>query len=242
MILFISDLHLDPAHPEVAQAFFRFMENDAPQAEALYILGDFFEAWIGDDLQHPFVEQVKQSLRTLVDKNIPVYLMHGNRDFLIGEQFCQQTGCQLLDDPTLVELYGEKVLLMHGDTLCTNDVDYLAFRDMVRNPAWQQDFLSKTLQERLAIAENIRAASKEKTGQLEYEIMDVTQSEVEKVMTEYQVQLLIHGHTHRPAVHQLKVNGKAAERVVLGDWHACGWKLTFSAAGYQLQDFPLQNP
>jgi len=237
--LFISDLHLDPARPDVAQAFFRFMENEAPQAEALYILGDFFEAWIGDDLQHPFVDSVKQSLRALTDKGIPVYLMHGNRDFLIGQQFCTETGCQLLEDPTLLELYGRKVLLMHGDTLCTNDVDYLAFRGMVRNPVWQKDFLSKSLQERLAIAESIRAASKEKTSELQYEIMDVTQSEVEKVMTEQNVQLLIHGHTHRPAVHQLEINGKAAERVVLGDWHAVGWKLSFDENGYKLIDFPL---
>jgi len=237
--LFIADLHLDPARPDVAQAFFRFMENQAPQAEALYILGDFFEAWIGDDLQHPFVDDVKQSLRALTDKGIPVYLMHGNRDFLIGDQFCNETGCQLIEDPTLLELYGRKVLLMHGDTLCTNDVDYLAFRGMVRNPDWQKDFLSKSLQERLAIAESIRAASKEKTSELQYEIMDVTQSEVEKVMTEQNVQLLIHGHTHRPAVHKLEVNGKAAERVVLGDWHAVGWKLSIDESGYKLADFAL---
>jgi len=239
MILFISDLHLDPARPDVAQAFFHFMENEAPQAEALYILGDFFEAWIGDDLQHPFVEGVKQSLRTLTNNGTPVYLMHGNRDFLIGDQFCNETGCQLLEDPILVELYDRKVLLMHGDTLCTNDIDYLAFRGMVRNPNWQKDFLSKPLQERLAIAENIRAASKEKTSELQYEIMDVTQSEVEKVMTEQNVQLLIHGHTHRPAVHKLEVNGKTAERVVLGDWHAVGWKLTFDESGYKLANFSL---
>lgn len=237
--LFISDLHLDPARPDVAQAFFRFMEGEAPQAEALYILGDFFEAWIGDDLQHPFVDSVKQSLRTLTDKKIPVYLMHGNRDFLIGDQFCKETGCKLIEDPTLIELYGQKVLLMHGDTLCTQDIDYLAFRSMVRNPAWQKDFLSKSLQERLAIAEGIRAASKEKTSELQYEIMDVTQSEVEKVMTKQNVQLMIHGHTHRPAIHQLDVNGKTAERVVLGDWHTAGWKLSFDQSGYKLTDFEL---
>lgn len=237
--LFISDLHLDPARPDVAQAFFRFMEDEAPQAEALYILGDFFEAWIGDDLQHPFVDSVKQSLRTLTDKKTPVYLMHGNRDFLIGDQFCKETGCELLEDPTLIELYGQKVLLMHGDTLCTQDIDYLAFRNMVRNPAWQKDFLSKSLQERLAIAESIRAASKEKTSELQYEIMDVTQSEVEKVMTQQNVQLMIHGHTHRPAIHQLDVNGKTAERVVLGDWHTAGWKLSFDESGYKLIDFAL---
>lgn len=237
--LFISDLHLDPARPDVAQAFFRFMEDEAPQAEALYILGDFFEAWIGDDLQHPFVDSVKQSLRTLTDKKTPVYLMHGNRDFLIGDQFCKETGCKLIEDPTLIELYGQKVLLMHGDTLCTQDIDYLAFRSMVRNTAWQKDFLSKSLQERLAIAESIRAASKEKTSELQYEIMDVTQSEVEKVMTQQNVQLMIHGHTHRPAVHQLEVNGKTAERVVLGDWHAVGWMLSFDGSGYKLADFEL---
>lgn len=237
--LFISDLHLDPARPDVAQAFLHFMENEAPQAKALYILGDFFEAWIGDDIQLPFVDSIKQSLRTLTDTGIPVYLMHGNRDFLIGEQFCTETGCQLLEDPTLIELYGRKVLLMHGDTLCTRDVDYLAFRQMVRNPDWQIDFLSKSLPERLAIAENARAVSKEKTSELQYEIMDVTPAEVEKVMSEQNVQLLIHGHTHRPAVHQLEINSKSAERVVLGDWHTAGWLIRFSEAGYKLEDFPL---
>lgn len=237
--LFISDLHLEPAHPEVAQAFFRFIDNEAPLVEALYILGDFFEAWIGDDLQNEFADKVKKSLHTLSDKGVPVYLMHGNRDFLIGEQFARETGCQLLDDPTIVELYGHKVLLMHGDTLCTRDVDYLAFRQMVRNPDWQKDFLSKPIAERLAIAQSIRETSKEKTGQLEYEIMDVTPSEVEKVMAEQNVQLLVHGHTHRPAVHQLEINGKTAERVVLGDWHKAGWKLTFSEEGYKLEEFAL---
>lgn len=238
-ILFISDLHLDPTRPNVTQAFLRFIENEASQAEALYILGDFFEAWIGDDMQHPFIADVKQSLRSLTDTGIPVHLMHGNRDFLIGKKFCKETGCQLLEDPTLLELFGQKVLLMHGDTLCTQDVDYLAFRGMVRNPDWQKDFLSKSLQERLTIAESMRAASKEKTSQLQYEIMDVTQSEIEKVMAEQHVQLLIHGHTHRPAVHKLEVNGKAAERIVLGDWHTTGWMISFTEEGYKLVDFPL---
>ena len=238
-ILFISDLHLDPARPDVAQAFFRFMENEAPQAEALYILGDFFEAWIGDDMRDPFIDDVKQSLRSLTDTEIPVYLMHGNRDFLIGKQFCEETGCQLIEDPTLLDLFGQKVLLMHGDTLCTQDVDYLAFRGMVRNPDWQKHFLNKSVQERLAIAESIRVASKVKTGQLQYDIMDVTQSEVKKVMAEQDVQLLIHGHTHRPAIHQLEVNGKAAERAVLGDWHKAGWLISFTEEGYELEDFPL---
>jgi UDP-2,3-diacylglucosamine hydrolase len=238
-ILFISDLHLDPARPDVAQAFFRFMENEAPQAEALYILGDFFEAWIGDDMRDPFIDDVKQSLRSLTDTEIPVYLMHGNRDFLIGKQFCEETGCQLIEDPTLLDLFGQKVLLMHGDTLCTQDVDYLAFRGMVRNPDWQKNFLNKSVQERLAIAESIRVASKVKTGQLQYDIMDVTQSEVKKVMAEQDVQLLIHGHTHRPAIHQLEVNGKAAERAVLGDWHKAGWLISLTEEGYELEDFPL---
>ena len=143
------------------------------------------------------------------------------------------------EDPAVIEIYGRKLLLMHGDTLCTQDVDYLNFRQMVRNPLWQQDFLSKSIEERLAYAEKARAVSKEKTGQLEYEIMDVTQSEVEKVMTEQDVQLLVHGHTHRPAVHQLMVKGKNAERVVLGDWHAVGWKLLVDESGYKLADFTL---
>jgi UDP-2,3-diacylglucosamine hydrolase len=237
--LFISDLHLEPARPDVAQAFFRFIEQEAAEAEVLYILGDFFEAWIGDDLQHKFVDRIKTALRALSDQGVPVYLMHGNRDFLIGEQFARQTGCILIPDPSVVELYGQKVLLMHGDTLCTRDVDYLAFREMVRNPAWQKDFLSKPLAERLAIAQNIRETSKEKTGQLEYEIMDVTASEVERVMTELGVSLLVHGHTHRPAIHQLQVDGKPAERVVLGDWHKAGWKLSFTDEGYELESFEL---
>jgi UDP-2,3-diacylglucosamine hydrolase len=238
-ILFISDLHLEPARPDVAQAFFRFMEQQAPHATALYILGDFFEVWVGDDIQNTFINKVKDALRNLTQQGIPVYLMHGNRDFLIGQQFAEETGCQMLADPTLVDMFGHKTLLMHGDTLCTRDTDYLTFRNMVRSPLWQADFLAKPVEERAAIADNIRDISKEKTGQKQYEIMDVTLSEVEKVMTEQGVQLLIHGHTHRPAIHQLQINGKTAERVVLGDWHSAGWKITFTEDGYKLEDFPF---
>jgi len=237
--LFISDLHLDPSQPTIARAFLAFLQGEASQCDKLYILGDLFEAWIGDDFEHPLIDQVKAALQQLTSKGVQVFFMHGNRDFLIGEQFAEQTGCQLLEDPTIIDLYGTPTLLMHGDTLCTEDVDYLKLRAMVRNPAWQQQVLSQSIEQRLQLAQQMRGESQQAMGEKSYEIMDVTASEVVRVMEAHQVQQLIPGHTHRPAVHEITANAKPAERIVLGDWHEYGWVFKVSPQGQELERFEL---
>ena len=219
----ISDLHLDESRPDITRAFFKFLEGPAAGAEALYILGDFFEVWIGDDDDAPLVEEVARHLKEYAAKGTRVFLMHGNRDFLMGEDFAHRCGATLLPDPSLVELAGQPVLLMHGDSLCTLDLEYMAFREQARNPQWQQALLAKPLQERRQIAAQIRAASKSMNSRKAEDIMDVTPEEVVRVMREHKVQTLIHGHTHRPDRHALDIDGEPAERIVLGDWGKLGW-------------------
>lgn len=237
--LFISDLHLEPGRPATAQAFLRFISERTQEIDALYILGDLFEAWIGDDFDNEFITALKNALGAVSIRGVPLYFIHGNRDFLVSELFAKQTGCRILNDPTVIDLYGTPTLLMHGDTLCTEDTPYLEFRAMVRNPQWQQELLAKSIPERLAIAQNLREVSKEKTGEKTAEIMDVTPDEVQRVMAEHGVQRLIHGHTHRPKIHRLTVNGDPAERIVLGDWGEQGWVLEVDRDGYDLQQFNL---
>ncbi|WP_297792385.1 UDP-2,3-diacylglucosamine diphosphatase [uncultured Marinobacter sp.] len=224
--LFISDLHLEESRPDITEAFLGFLENRARGVEQLYILGDFFEAWIGDDERTPLQEQVAEALKALSDSGTAIFLMHGNRDFLIGEDFCARAGAKLLDDPTVVDLYGTPTLLMHGDSLCTADVEYQKFRENMRNPQWQQMILQRPLEDRQQMARQLREISMAKNQGKEEFIMDVTPEEVVKVMEEHGVQRLIHGHTHRPAEHQLEANGKPARRIVLGDWDKHVWWLT----------------
>ncbi|EON94109.1 UDP-2,3-diacylglucosamine hydrolase [Marinobacter lipolyticus SM19] len=224
--LFISDLHLEESRPDITDAFLGFLENRARGVDQLYILGDFFEAWIGDDERTPLQEQVAQALKALSDSGTAIFLMHGNRDFLIGEDFCARAGATLLDDPTVVDLYGTPTLLMHGDSLCTADVEYQKFRKNMRNPQWQQMILQRPLEDRQQMARQLREISMAKNQGKEEFIMDVTPEEVVKVMEEHGVQRLIHGHTHRPAEHQLEANGKPARRIVLGDWDKHVWWLT----------------
>ena len=238
-VLFISDLHLCPEHPASAQAFFRFASGVAPQAESLYILGDFFEFWIGDDYADPFIIKVRDALRQLVNTGTPVYFMHGNRDFLLGETFAGVTGMQIIRDPTVVEIYGERVLLMHGDSLCTRDAEYQEFRRQSRTRAWQQAVLARPVKERLAMAKQMRERSKTESAMKPEDIMDVTPEEVVRVMSEHGVKTLIHGHTHRPHIHDLVVDGHAARRIVLGAWHERMWVLRFGRGGADLKDFPL---
>jgi len=218
-ILFISDLHLDPARAQITDTFLGFLAQEARQAEHLCILGDFFEAWIGDDDPDPHHARVMAGLRDLTDSGVPVDLMHGNRDFLIGEGFAEQTGCRLITDPTTVELNGVPTLLMHGDTLCTDDLEYQQFRRMVRNPEWQRAFLAKPLAERRAFAAQARGESKARTQNKAEAIMDVNQQTVERTMRDHNVTQLIHGHTHRPAIHRFCVDGRPMTRIVLGDWY-----------------------
>ncbi len=216
--LFISDLHLQPSQPRLLDACLRFFDEQAKNAEALYILGDLFEAWVGDDDDAPWIGDFANALHQLGKSGTRVYFMHGNRDFLVGKNFAQRCSMQLLDDSAVIDLYGRPTLLMHGDTLCTEDTEYLAFRAQVRNPLWQQQVLAAPLEQRRLLAAQLRAKSKEAASNKAEDIMDVTPAEVARVMQENGVDLLIHGHTHRPTRHALTIVGKPAERIVLGDW------------------------
>ena len=224
--LFISDLHLEETRPEITRAFLDFLDRHGRHAEALYILGDFFEAWIGDDEETELQQQIAGALRRLHDEHgVSLYLMHGNRDFLIGEAFCTRAGATLLDDPTVVDLYGEPTLLMHGDSLCTRDEEYQKFRRNMRNTQWQQAFLQRPLADRQQVARQLRQISMMKNQGKQEAIMDVTPEEVVEQMQRHGVRRLIHGHTHRPATHKLAVEGESALRYVLGDWDAALWYL-----------------
>lgn len=237
--LFISDLHLSVERPEITQLFLEFLRNEATQADALYILGDLFEVWIGDDASVPEHRTVIEGLRHLVDSGTPVYVMHGNRDFLMAKGFEEASGCRIITDPTIISLHGETTLLMHGDTLCTDDVEYQHFRAQVRNPARQQQFLSLPPQQRAAIAMDYRTQSREKSSQKAQEIMDVNPQTVENTLREHGVNRLIHGHTHRPATHEITVDGKTTRRIVLGDWYHQGSVLTCSDTGCHLADYHM---
>jgi len=237
--LFISDLHLDPDRPAITALFLAFLEQRATGADALYILGDLFEAWIGDDDDSPMNRAVASGLQACATAGTPVFVMHGNRDFLMGQRFAAQAGVTLLEDPACIDLYGIPTLLMHGDLLCTDDTEYLAFRDMVRSTRWQAELLSKPLAERRRIAAELREQSREQTGGKPEAIMDVNRQAVLDTMRGHGVQRLIHGHTHRPAIHELNVAGQPAQRIVLGDWYAQGSVLECGPAGCELQSLPV---
>lgn len=233
--LFISDLHLDPARPEHLAALERLLEEHAGKTDALYVLGDLFEAWIGDDDDAPFNRQAIDAFRRFSDAGSALYFMHGNRDFLLGEQFAAQCGGQLLDEGTVVDLYGTRALLMHGDSLCTLDTAYQQFRALARNPQWQQAMLAKPLEERRAIAQDMRMQSQGNNANKAENIMDVTPEEVVRVMNEAGVKHLIHGHTHRPAVHEVPLSGGTGTRWVLGDWGDLSWWIIADDQGLRLE-------
>ncbi|WP_430462407.1 UDP-2,3-diacylglucosamine diphosphatase [Thalassolituus sp. LLYu03] len=239
-ICFISDLHLEPGRPAMAQGFLQFLQN-LQDTDELYILGDFFEVWMGDDFEHPFVDAIRSALKALSERGTQLFIMHGNRDFLLGQRFCEQTGATLLEDPTVVTLGEEPVLLMHGDSLCTQDVEYMKIRGMFRSVQWQEGFLAKSLEERIAFARQVRSESQSGQQMKSAEIMDVTAAEVVRVMDEAGVSTLIHGHTHRPADHQWSEHGKDYRRLVLGDWSdSSGWMIRYSDEnGLELSEFPL---
>ena len=230
--LFISDLHLCSGRPQSTRAFFGFLEREARGADALYILGDLFEYWVGDDdLDDPFNAEVVAALARLVAGGVPVYLMHGNRDFVIGAAFARASGVQLLPDPTVLDLYGHAVLLMHGDTLCTLDLEYQAFRREARSPSWIGQLLQQPLAERKAAVEALRRKSELEKRSKPAEIMDVAPAEVEAVLRRHAYPRLIHGHTHRPARHVHLVDGHACERWVLADWYQGGSYLSCDQSG-----------
>ena len=233
--LFISDLHLSAERPDITALFIHFLNNDARQAEALYILGDLFEAWLGDDMVLPEYAEAIARMKALSDSGVPLFIMHGNRDFLLGETFAAMTGARLLEDPSVIDLYGQPTLLLHGDTLCTDDVRYQQFRAMVRDPIWQQEILSHSPAERLALAKQYRELSQTETGNKAEDIMDVNQQAVEQLMQAKGIYRMIHGHTHRPAIHEFAINATSAQRIVLGDWYEQGSVLRCDANGCELQ-------
>lgn len=236
--LFISDLHLEAQRPAIGEQFLQFLGGEAREADALYILGDLFESWVGDDDPNPHYASMKSAIRQVADQGVPVYFMHGNRDFMIGAEFARQTGVTLLDDPVVVNLYGDALLLSHGDLLCTDDKEYQQVRAMIRNPDWQEMMRAKPLPERLAIAAGARAQSMQRNAGLPEAIMDVSQTAVETLMAEHSVRLLLHGHTHRPAVHQFQLGGGDAYRIVLGDWYEQGSLVRWNEEGYSLDRLP----
>ncbi len=237
MILLISDLHLEEERPDITRAFLDLLAGRARAAESLYILGDFFEAWIGDDAMSPFQRSICEALRQLSDSGTHIFLMHGNRDFMIGRAFCKAAGCTLLRDPSVVQMNGEPVLLMHGDSLCTRDEAYIRMRRILRNPLtlWVLRTLPKST--RYKLARKLRNESRAQTRMKTNDIVDVTPEEVPKVMTQYGVRTLIHGHTHRPAIHKLQIGADAARRIVLGDWDKQGWAVQVDEQGFQLGAF-----
>jgi UDP-2,3-diacylglucosamine hydrolase len=236
--LFISDLHLTEERPAANEQFIDFLEGKARAADALYILGDFFEYWIGDDdLEEPFNAVMAALLRRLTRGGMALYLMHGNRDFLIGERFCTATGAQLLADPTVHEIEGVSTLLAHGDTLCTDDVDYQNWRRIARSEQWQREFLAKPRAERRSTILDLREKSKALVQGKPVEIMDVNDAAVAQALRRHGVTRLVHGHTHRPGQRALSVDGRPAERWVLPDWYGRGGYLEIGTQAPRLVYF-----
>jgi len=239
LTLFISDLHLDANLPQLTDLFVQFMHEQAPKADAVYILGDLFEAWVGDDDDRPGTQFFIDELRALSDKGIPLFIMSGNRDFLFADGFAKRCGCTLLNDPCTIDLYGTSTLLMHGDSLCTDDVKHQESRGLLRSTDWKSRFLSQPLDDRIQQAKEYRSMSRKHLKDAPDAIMDVNQDAVIEAMREHHVHQLIHGHTHRPAIHTLSVDGQAAKRIVLGDWNSQGSVLSCNESGCTLASFEL---
>lgn len=240
--LFISDLHLDASRPAITDLFLAFLRSEVLAADALYILGDLFEAWIGDDTPSPAADAVAAALKEVSDAGVPVYFIRGNRDFLLGEQYAARAGMRILPDPSVIDLYGTPVLLQHGDLLCTDDLPYQQFRAQTRDPAFQAQFLAQPLAARIAFAQKARDASQSRQSEMkqgdraQFEtVTDVAPAEVDATFVRFGVDTMIHGHTHRPAVHSLMAGGQARTRIVLGDWYEQGSVLRVTPDGMSLQ-------
>ena len=232
--LFISDLHLDDGRPESTDLFLRFLAEEAAGAEALYILGDLFEAWLGDDVSTPMSEQVADGLARLSENDVPCYFMHGNRDFLIADEYAELAGMSLLPEEYVVDLYGRPTLLLHGDSLCTDDVAYQQVRALVRTRQWCDEFLAKSPAERVAFARESRQQSEQHKKAASVEIMDVNDAAVADAFGRHGVSHMIHGHTHRPAVHAISLATGPAQRIVLGDWYTQGSVLRVTPSSAEL--------
>ncbi len=239
--LFISDLHLDEQRPDCTESLIAFLETEAPRADRLFILGDLFEAWIGDDVETPLSLQVSEALNQCASRGTSIYFVAGNRDFLLGSAYAQSAGMTLLEEPVHINHGDMDIVLLHGDVLCTDDHDYQRFREQVRNPVWQSDFLARSIPERIAFASKAREASQQHTGSTDAEIMDVNDDAVRSYMLEHQTDFLIHGHTHRPAVHEFELNHFSATRIVLGDWYQQGSVLWLRDGEYSLDTLPFEH-
>lgn len=239
--LFISDLHLTPSRPDITECFVTFMRTEAPKADALYVLGDLFEFWVGDDDKTPFANQIRTEFKALTDSGVRVFFIQGNRDFLLGKRFCKQTRITLLDDVCTIDLYGKKAVILHGDTLCTDDVDYQKFRKTVHQPWLQWVFNHIPWFIKKKIVAKVQSDIRDDKSNKSLDIMDVNQSEVENVMSQYCVDLMIHGHTHRPDTHHFDVNGVKKTRIVLGDWYTQGSVLQVNSDGFLLETRPFNS-
>lgn len=238
--LFISDLHLDDSRPQITSLFEHLLASkEVRTADALYILGDLVEAWVGDDDDAELAARIAHATRSLSDAGVPVYFMAGNRDFLLGDAYAQRAGLTLLPDGTVHELYGHRTLLMHGDVLCTDDVAYQAVRRQVRQPTWQAQILAMPLAARRRFAAKAREDSRAHTGTTGEAIMDVNDDAVAQAMRHAQTKRLIHGHTHRPAIHRFELDGSPAERIVLGDWYEQGSVLRVTPDGVELKGLAI---
>jgi UDP-2,3-diacylglucosamine hydrolase len=236
--LFVSDVHLDAAVPQATEQFLAFLRAEAAAAEALYILGDLFEAWVGDDDEEPNNERVCQALRALTAGGVACFAMHGNRDFLLGAGFCERSGCRMLPDPVIAQLESERVLLTHGDALCTDDHPYQELRSVVRQRVWQQRFLALPRAHREQLADELRAGSRRHTSRTVPYIMDVNPQAVTAAFRAAGVRRMVHGHTHRPGVHDLEIDGEPAQRIVLGAWYEQGSFLRFERGRFELRELP----
>ena len=236
--LFVSDVHLDAGTPEATEQFLAFLRREAADAEALYVLGDLFEAWVGDDDEDPDKARVCRGLRELSDSGVACFALHGNRDFLLGAGFCTTSGCQLMTDPVVTQFDGEDVLLTHGDALCTDDHSYQELRTLVRDQKWQRRFLALPRAHREVLANELRAGSKRHISRTIPTIMDVNDDAVAEAFRATRVRRMIHGHTHRPAVHDLTVDGQAAQRIVLGAWYEQGSYVRVENGRYELIELP----
>lgn len=237
-LLFVSDLHLDSAAPDATDQFIEFLRDDASQAEGLYILGDLFESWIGDDDPDTERQRVCTALLELSTAGVPCFVLHGNRDFLLGERFMARTGCRLLSDPVVAELSGTRILLTHGDLLCTDDRKYQQLRSIVREPQWQSRFLALSIADRQAFADEARRGSRAHTGRTIPTIMDANAQAIEAATRACGVRWVIHGHTHRPGVHEFYVDEERCTRIVLGAWYEQGSVLEWRRDGYALRELP----
>lgn len=236
--LFISDLHIDQTRPAVLAGLQRLVDAEASTVDSLFILGDLVEVWVGDDDDGPIAAAIRETLRA-ASRRCRLFVMHGNRDFLIGPQFAADAGATLLDDPSIVEVDHQRILVAHGDAYCTRDTEYQRLRTMFRSPAWQGHVLASSLDERRALAASLRAKSIAANENKAANIMDVTPDSVQQALDEAEASLMVHGHTHRPGIHDL---GNGRRRIVLGDWDPCGWKLRLEGGDAELSCFPLPRP